>query len=67
MLASLIGWALLEVSGTLFVTAMAAYAHPPWFRDPKTGVIPPRLNALLSAWMAPSFPAAVGRRFSFER
>lgn len=60
MLASLIGWALLVSSGILFVTAMAAFVHPPWFRDPKTGVIPPRWNALLSAWMAPSFPAAIG-------
>lgn len=60
MLASLIGWALLVFSGILFVTAMAAFVHPPWFRDPKTGVIPPRWKTLLTAWIAPIFPAAIG-------
>lgn len=60
MVGTVIGWALVVVSGLLFFTALAAFLHPPWFRDPKTGKVPPRWKLFLTAWIAPIFPAALG-------
>lgn len=56
---------LLGLSRHLWLLLHAGWS--PWFRDPKAGVIPPRWKALLTAWIAPIFPAAIGWRFSSER